>query len=81
MDQFLLVNGERLDYEKTAVSWARINDVAYLPSTVVPIGPAKNGLPDGARIVGPYLDDLTPLCFAKLIAVIIGQFIAPPGFE
>jgi amidase len=81
MDRVLRVNGKDRDYEKTAISWAGLTGVSYLPATVAPIGLAKNGLPVGMQIVGPYLEDFTTLQFAKLIKSIIGGFTQPAGFE
>jgi amidase len=37
-------------------------------------------LPIGAQIIGPYLEDRTPLAFAALIERELGGFVAPPGF-
>lgn len=81
MDRLLRVNGQDRDYERTAISWAGLTGVSYLPSTVAPIGPAKNGLPVGIQIAGPYLEDFTTLRFARLIKGIVGEFTPPPGFE
>jgi amidase len=80
-DRMLLVNGRGRNYENTAISWAGLTGVSYLPSTVAPTGLAKNGLPVGIQIVGPYLEDFTTLRFAKLIKGIVGEFVPPPGFE
>ena len=80
-DRVLLVNGRGRNYENTAISWAGLTGVSYLPSTVAPTGLAKNGLPVGIQIVGPYLEDFTTLRFAKLIKGIVGEFVPPPGFE
>jgi len=49
------------------VAWPAIATLANLPATSVPIGATKSGLPIGAQIIGPYLEDLTALGFAKLI--------------
>jgi amidase len=45
----------------------------------VPLGLA-NGLPVGAQIVGPYLEDRTTIALAALIEREFGGFVAPPGF-
>ena len=81
MDRVLRVNGRNRDYEKTAISWAGLTGVSYLPATVAPTGLARNGLPVGVQIVGPYLEDLTTLRFAKLMKRVDGGFTPPPGFE
>jgi len=50
------------------------------PATTAPAGLSKSGLPVGLQIVGPYLEDATPIRFAQLLAREIGGFQAPPGF-
>jgi len=56
--------------------------VAYLPATAAPIGFTSNGLPVGIQIVGPYLEDYTPIQFAMLLEKeITGSFKLPLGFE
>jgi len=52
-----------------------------LPATIAPIGLAKNGLPVGLQIVGPYLEDKTSIHFAGLLEETIGGFMAPSGLE
>ncbi|HUA19079.1 MAG TPA: amidase [Bryobacteraceae bacterium] len=50
------------------------------PATAAPAGLSKSGLPVGLQIVGPYLEDATPIRFAQLLAREIGGFQAPPSF-
>jgi amidase len=50
------------------------------PATVAPAGLSASGLPVGLQIVGPYLEDATPIHFAKLLAREIGGFQPPPGY-
>jgi amidase len=38
------------------------------------------GLPIGAQIVGPYLEDRTLLMFAALMEREFGGFVPPPGY-
>jgi amidase len=38
------------------------------------------GLPVGAQIIGPYLEDRTTLHFAELLEAEFGGFVAPPGY-
>ena len=77
----LVVNGEERSYFDTSVAWAGLTGMAYLPSTVAPVGPAKNGLPVGMQIVAPYLEDRTAIHFAGLVEDTVGGFVPPPGFE
>jgi amidase len=51
------------------------------PATTVPAGLSKGGLPVGLQIMGPYLEDLTPITFAQLLACEIGGFQPPPGYR
>ncbi len=49
------------------VAWPGMATFANLPATAVPIGATKSGLPIGAQIIGPHLEDRTPLAFAAII--------------
>jgi amidase len=51
------------------------------PATTAPAGLTQSGLPVGLQIVGPYLEDATPIAFARLLAQEIGGFQPPPGYE
>ncbi|MBI1891158.1 MAG: amidase [Burkholderiales bacterium] len=76
----LQVNGQKRSYIDTMMAWAGLPNVSFLPVTTAPIGIAHNGLPVGVQIVGPYLEDKTPIHFAKLLAKRIGGFSAPSGY-
>ncbi len=61
------------------VFWSGLATVAYLPATVAPAGLAKtSSLPVGIQVIGPYLEDRTTIEFARLLAEVIGGFVAPP---
>jgi amidase len=77
----LTVNNKKRSYADTLSAWAGLTGVSYLPATVAPAGIARDGLPVGVQIVGPYLEDKTPLRFAGLIEEMTGGFRVPPGFE
>jgi amidase len=62
-----LINGEVTPYA-AQVAWPGMATLAGLPATAVPIGKTLAGLPIGAQVIGPYLEDHTPLAFAGLIA-------------
>lgn len=62
------------------VLWPSVATLTGLPSTAAPIGRSPEGLPYGMQIVGPYLEDRTPLRFAELIEREFGGFTPPPGF-
>jgi amidase len=60
--------------------WPEIATTPGLPATAAPIGLTDGGLPVGVQIVGPYLEDRTPLAFAALIEHAFGGFVPPPGY-
>jgi amidase len=61
--------------------WSRLSSLGRLPATVVPLGPGADGLPIGAQLLGPYLEDRTPLRAAVLAeeAGLVG-YRPPPGW-
>lgn len=75
-------NGQESDYLDVVVPWNSLSLVSYLPATVAPIGFTPTGLPVGVQIIGPYLEDHTPIQFAMLLEEqLTGSFKVPPGFE
>ena len=60
------------------IRWAAVVGVAYLPSTVVPVGATAAGLPVGVQVVGPYLEDRTPLDVARRIDRVLDAYRVPP---
>ncbi|MFK4537431.1 Asp-tRNA(Asn)/Glu-tRNA(Gln) amidotransferase A subunit family amidase [Bradyrhizobium ottawaense] len=52
-----------------------------MPATAVPLGLSKDGLPVGVQIIGPFLEDRTPLRLAELIEREFGGFQPPPLFN
>jgi amidase len=60
--------------------WPEIATTPGLPATAAPIGLTDTGLPVGVQIVGPYLEDRTPLAFAAMIERAFGGFLPPPGY-
>ncbi len=75
----LAVDDQEIPYFEQ-IFWAGIATVAYLPATVVPVGPADDGLPVGMQVIGPYLEDRTTIAFAGLIEPVVGGFRPPPGY-
>lgn len=74
-------NGKTENYWDVVGPWNALSLVAYLPATVAPIGFTPGGLPVGIQIIGPYLEDHTPIQFAKLLEEMNGRFKPPVGFE
>jgi amidase len=63
------------------LAWPGIATLPGLPATAIPLGLAVSGLPVGVQIVGPWLEDRTPLKLAELIEREFGGFVPPPLFD
>lgn len=75
----LTLNGERGRYFDQ-LAWPGVATLADLPATVAPIARSAGGLPIGVQIIGPYLEDRTPIAFAGLLEREFGGFVAPSGY-
>jgi amidase len=75
----LVINGAVTPYFAPA-AWAGLATLGNLPSTVIPVGQTRGGLPFGAQVIGPYLEDRTTIGFAGLAEREFGGFRKPPGF-
>ena len=73
-------NNKLMNYWNVVGPWNSLSLVAYLPATVAPIGFTPEGLPVGVQIIGPYLEDYTPIQFAMLLEEMNGGYKLPPGF-
>jgi amidase len=60
------------------MAWISPATACHLPATAAPIGRTAQGLPVGVQIVGPYLEDLTPIAFASHLREVIGGYTPPP---
>jgi amidase len=70
------------DYPYTdQLAWPGIATLPGLPATAIPLGLSKDGLPLGVQIVGPWLEDRTPLKLAELIEREFGGFTPPKMFD
>lgn len=63
------------------LAWPGIATLPGLPATAIPIGFSPERLPVGVQIVGPWLEDRTPLKLAELIEREFGGFVPPPDFD
>ena len=79
-ERTITVNGQQVP-TTDQLFWAGYPAMAYLPSTVAPMGFIKQGLPVGVQIVGPQYGDHTCIAFAKLIERGFHGFVAPPGYD
>jgi amidase len=68
-ERTLDINGEATPY-RLQIAWPAVATLPNLPATALPIGNTKSGLPIGAQIIGPYLEDRTTLAFARLAAAL-----------
>ena len=78
-ERHILVDGTPYPYMDQLV-WPGVATTPGLPATSVPIGLSHEGLPIGVQIVGPALEDRTPLAFASLLEREFGGFVPPPRF-
>jgi amidase len=76
-DRRLTVNG-RPRTHLDATTWTVSVSLVYLPSTVVPAGFTPDGLAVGVQLVGPYLEDRTPLCAGAGLAALTCGYVVPP---
>jgi amidase len=74
------IDGRKYPY-LDQLAWPGIATLPGLPATAIPIGLSPQGLPVGVQIVGPWLEDRTPLKLAELIEREFGGFVAPPMFD
>ena len=71
----IVVDGKDYPYQDQ-LFWPGVATCPGLPATAIPLGFA-DGLPLGAQIVGPWLEDRTTLKLAELIEQAFGGFVAP----
>lgn len=73
----LTCNGEKRNYIDV-VKWTTMVGMAYLPSTVPPIGLGASGMPIGCQVVGPYGGDRLTIALAGRIGDLMGGYQPPP---
>jgi amidase len=76
----LTIDGQPTPYFNQ-IAWPGVALLPHLPATAAPIGFTRGGLPIGAQIVGPYLEDRTTIAFAGLLAREFGGFTPPPSLS
>jgi amidase len=76
----LEINGGRV-LEELGLFYPAVATLAGQPSTAFPAGLTKRRLPIGLQVIGPYLEDRTPLRFAALVAQEWGGFTRPPDYD
>ena len=60
------------------MAWISPATACHLPATAAPIGRTAQGLPVGVQVIGPYLEDRTPIAFAAHLHEVIGGYEPPP---
>jgi len=76
----IIINGNERPALNT-IYWNMLAVAADLPSTAVPIGLSKKGLPVGIQVVGGKYEDRTTLAFARELSKLTGRFRIPPGYD
>jgi len=61
--------------------WISFATLTGLPATTAPIGLTRDGLPVGIQIIGPFLEDATPIDVAGKMAEVTGGFKTPEGYQ
>ena len=74
----IVIDGQAFPYMDQLV-WPGVATCPGLPATSIPVGFSSEGLPIGVQIVGPWLEDRTPLRLAGLIEQEYGGFSPPPA--
>jgi amidase len=74
----IVVDGQAFPYMDQLV-WPGVATCPGLPATSIPVGVSPEGLPIGVQLVGPWLEDRTPLRLAELIEQEYGGFSPPPA--
>ena len=75
----IVVDGVERAYS-TQLFWAGLSGVAYLPSTIIPTGPAADGLPIGVQLIGPHYGDMKLIDLAERLEGLGFGFRPPPGY-
>ncbi len=60
--------------------WTSLSGLTGHPVTVAPAGFTRDGLPVGFQVLGPYLEDATPMDVAANVAGVLGGYRPPPGY-
>jgi amidase len=76
----ITIDGKAYPYPDQ-LAWPGVATLPGLPSTAIPTGLSAAGLPTGVQIVGPWLEDRTPLKLAELIEREFGGFVPPRMFD
>jgi amidase len=73
------INGRTHQYFDL-LAWIALATALNLPAVSMPVGRTASGLPVGMQIVGPHLEDYTPIEFAMRAEEVLGGFEPPSAF-
>jgi len=76
MERHIDIDGVEYPYFDQLV-WAGLATMPGLPATAIPAGRSPEGLPVGVQLIGPTLEDRTPLKLAELLEHKTGGFQTP----
>jgi amidase len=69
-----------IPYMAKLLNYLVVANLLGCPATAAPAGKTASGLPVGIQILGPFLEDATPIRLAALLAQENGGFTPPPGY-
>ena len=78
-ERVLNVNGSEVPYGLQTV-YPAVATLCGQPATAFPVGLTNAGLPIGLQVIGPYLEDNTPIQFASLLEAEFSGFRPPPAY-
>jgi amidase len=70
------VDGRAVAYRLLPL-WTALPTPTGHPATTMPIGHDASGLPIGVQLIGPRLEDRTPIAFAGMVEALRGEFGSP----
>lgn len=79
-ERHLKIDGDLVRYDRQLV-YPALATLTGQPATAFPVGLNQLGLPVGLQVIGPYLEDRTPIHFAALVARELGGYSRPAGFD
>ena len=79
-DQHVLTTSQGVRQYRDLLFWIAFATLTGLPATTAPVGLTRAGLPVGIQIMGPYLEDATPIDLAGKLAEVLGGFRPPQAY-
>jgi amidase len=75
------VNGKRVQRYGWQSVYPSLATLVGHPATAFPVGQTRSGLPIGVQVIGPCLEDRTPIRFATLVNQEFGGYHRPRGYD